>query len=267
MSFPTNQFPLSNKTILKHLETLRCVRCSEALELTDNSLRCGGCGQRFPIADGIPLLLDTLDGTTQETAGHMEALFRFPSFYRFKHGLLKRLNKTDDLVMSDFLQQKKIVDVGCGPFSYGFDVTLPHSIVGLDLSPQFVRAMSQQDPENLYLVASAKKIPFADKAFDTAFLRFVIHHIPGDTAELLREVARVTRGHLIIFDHVRSDVPWQAKVQTTYWKTFDSGHHYNSMSEWDGLLKPYRVVEFRRTGKMFGNVCQIVLDLTAGSPS
>ena len=46
-----------------------------------------------------------------------------------------------------------------------------------------------------------------------------------------------------------------------YWKVFDSGCHYNSLSEWDRLLSPYRVVAFQRTGKMFGNVCQIVLDL------
>lgn len=243
------------------------MRCGGVLELTNDSLQCAGCGQQFPIASGIPLLIEELDIATQEAAGHMEALFRFPSFYRFKHGLLKRLNKTPDLAMSEFLRQKKVVDVGCGPFSYGYDVTLPLNIVGLDLSPPFVRAMSQQDPENLYLVASAKKIPFANKSFDTALLRFVIHHIPGDTAELLREVARVTRGHLIIFDHVRSEVPWQAKVQTTYWKTFDSGHQYHTMREWDVLLTPYRIVEFRRTGKMFGNVCQIVLDLTDGSPS
>jgi len=245
----------------RHLDAMRCVHCKSPLTVTGDSLRCTACGKQFPIGDDLPILLDEHDRVAQERAGHMEALFRFPSFYRLKFSLLRVLNRTDDLELAEFLKDRQIVDVGCGPFTYGYDVTLPRSIVGLDLSPQFVRAASTHDPDNLYVVASAKKIPFADNTFDTALLRFVIHHIPGDTAELLREVARVARGYMIIFDHVRSDVPWQRIVQTTYWNTFDSGHHYNTMTEWDELLRPYRVVTFRRTGRMFGNVCQIILDL------
>ena len=253
--------PASTAKLLDHLKVMRCPRCGAQLTPVEMALSCSGCSGRFPIVDGMPLLLEDPDGISQAKAGHAEALFRFPSFYKLKHNVLSVLNATDDLNLGDLIREKRVVDVGCGPFTYGYDATLPASIVGLDRSPQFVRAIGERDPANLYLVADAKKIPFADKAFDTAFLRFVIHHIPGDTSELLREVARVTRGHLVIFDHVRSDVPWQRAIQMTYWNAFDSGHHYNTMGEWDELLRPYRVVQFRRTGQMFGNVCQIVLDL------
>lgn len=253
-----------NAKLLSHLDAMRCVHCSGPLRLGEACLSCVACGRQFSFANGVPMLLDDQDSATQVGARHMEALFRFPSFYRLKFNLLRILNPTDDLNVADFLRQKRIVDVGCGPFTYGYDVTLPQSIVGLDLSPQFVRAMSEHDPMNLYVVANAKKIPFADKTFDTALLRFVIHHVPGNTAELLHEVARVTRSHLIIFDHVRSDVPWQRTVQIAYWNAFDSGHHYNSLQEWEELLSPYNVVTFRRTGRMFGNICQIILDLRGG---
>jgi SAM-dependent methyltransferase len=239
---------------------MRCVRCGGRLELADAALRCS-CGEQYPIVGDVPVLLDVRDRARQDSAGHMEALFRFPSFYWLKMQLLLLLNKTDDLTLTDYLRHKHVLDVGCGPFIYGYDATLPSSIVGLDLSPQFVRAISRHDPSNFYLVGNARAIPFADKSFDVSFLRYVIHHIPGDTATLLSEVARVTREYLIIFDHVRSDVPWQRAVQLTYWTSFDSGHHYNSMREWDGLLRPYRVAAFRRTGRMFGNVCQAILDL------
>ena len=43
-----------------------------------------------------------------------------------------------------------------------------------------------------------------------------------------------------------------------YWSLFDSGHHYNTVAEWEALLAPYRVLEARRSGQMFGNVCHLV---------
>jgi SAM-dependent methyltransferase len=252
---------LVKETIARHLSSMHCVGCGGALAATSGALSCRKCGQKFPIKGDVPYLLDAGDRAGQEAAGHMEALFRFPSFYWLKIRLLLWLNKTDDLSLRKYLERQSVLDVGCGPFIYGYDAKLPKSIVGLDLSPQFVRAMSRHDLNNLYLVASARKIPFIDQAFNVSFLRYVIHHIPGDTGELLAEVARVTSGYLIIFDHVKSDVPWQRAIQTTYWKAFDSGHHYNTMAEWDALLRPYKVVAFRRTGRMFGNICQIILDL------
>ena len=245
--------------LLKHLDAMRCVRCAGMVRATPSALHCTNCGQAFPIRDGVPFLVD--ESEHQASAGHMESLFRFPSFYWLKIHLLLRLNKTDDLPLADHLRHKDVLDVGCGPFIYGYDATLPSSIVGLDLSPHFVRAISKHDTKNLYLLANATKIPFADKSFDLSFLRYVIHHIPGHTSELLAEVARVTREYLIIFDHVCSDVPWQRNIQMTYWKSFDSGHHYNTRGEWDELLRPYRVAAFHRTGHMFGNICQIILDL------
>jgi SAM-dependent methyltransferase len=244
-----------------HLDTLICVRCGAKLEFVPPDLRCTACKREFAMDRGIPILLEDEGRATQQAAGPAESLFRFPSIYRLKHDLLQHLNKTNPIELSDHLRGQRVLDVGCGPFSYGYDRSLPRSIAGLDLSPEFVQASAREYGDSFHLVASANRIPFADKTFDTALLRFVIHHIPGDTRQLLREVARVTRRRLIIFDHVRSDLPWQSSVQTTYWKMFDSGHHYNTVAEWEELLRPYRVLESRRSGLMFGNVCHIALDL------
>jgi SAM-dependent methyltransferase len=245
----------------RYLNQMQCVGCGGTLQIVEGTLSCIQCGENFAVSNGAPFLIDSADRAGQKLSGHMEALFRFPAFYRIKIQLLLRLNRTNDVSLTELLRGKSILDVGCGPFIYGYDATLPAGLVGIDLSPQFVHAMSRHDPKNLFMVANARKIPFVSKSFDVSFLRYVIHHIPGDTATLLTEVARVTRDYLVIFDHVRSDVSWKEAIQTTYWKMFDSGHHYNTRREWDELLRPYRVAAFQRTGRMFGNICQIILDL------
>lgn len=202
--------------------------------------------------------LNSLQTTKFGAAG----LFSRPLLYRTKVNLLLRLNKTDDISVEQLLLGKSVLDVGCGPFTYGYDTKLPGSITGIDLSPQFVQSMSAQDPNNFYMVASAGKIPYADKSFDVSLLRYILHHIPDHTENILREVARVTRGQILIIDHVRSEFFLQSKIQAAYWTVFDGGHHYYSIREWDRLLAPFTVTTFRRTGKMFGNICQIILQST-----
>jgi hypothetical protein len=34
-----------------------CPACRKALQLESDSVRCAGCGRRYPIVDGIPVLL------------------------------------------------------------------------------------------------------------------------------------------------------------------------------------------------------------------
>ena len=39
------------------LRWLVCPVCRQSLALDTNSIRCTGCGRRYPIVDGIPVLL------------------------------------------------------------------------------------------------------------------------------------------------------------------------------------------------------------------
>ena len=167
--------------------------------------------------------------------------------------------------MEHLLRGESVLDVGCGPFTYGYNTKLSSNITVIDLPPQFVQSMSEHDPRNFYIVASAGKIPYADNSFDISLLQLILHHTPDISEAILREVSRVTRTQILIIDHVRSEFFLQRKIQTAYWTVFDGGCQYYSVHKWDRLLAPYTVTTFRRTGKMFGNICQIILQSTENS--
>jgi uncharacterized protein YbaR (Trm112 family) len=39
------------------LQILACPSCKADVELKDNKIVCKGCGKRYPIKDGIPIML------------------------------------------------------------------------------------------------------------------------------------------------------------------------------------------------------------------
>lgn len=42
----------------KELERLVCPVCHQALRAGDNAVVCSGCSRRYPVVDGIPVLLE-----------------------------------------------------------------------------------------------------------------------------------------------------------------------------------------------------------------
>jgi hypothetical protein len=43
--------------IAENLRQLVCPVCHQTLQLEENAIRCQGCRRRYPIIDGIPVLL------------------------------------------------------------------------------------------------------------------------------------------------------------------------------------------------------------------
>ncbi|QHN04676.1 Trm112 family protein [Granulicella sp. WH15] len=41
----------------KHLEALVCPVCRQGLRLDGNTVACTGCGRRYPVEDGLPVLI------------------------------------------------------------------------------------------------------------------------------------------------------------------------------------------------------------------
>lgn len=51
------------------LEILACPDCKAPVELQDDKIVCTGCGKRYPIRDGIPIMLIEEAEEPQESPG------------------------------------------------------------------------------------------------------------------------------------------------------------------------------------------------------
>ena len=94
------------------------------------------------------------------------------------------------------LNQARILDVGCGNgvFTSLFSEFSPH-VVGLDYSDHMVR----RNPCGKVLRGQAEALPFGTNSFDVAFVANVLHHTL-DPQQVVDELARVARGHVVIVE-------------------------------------------------------------------
>jgi ubiquinone/menaquinone biosynthesis C-methylase UbiE len=85
------------------------------------------------------------------------------------------------------------------------------TVVGVDPSPDNLRAASRRQPGALLVRARAEALPFAAGAFDTVVSGMVFCSVDDPLAGLA-EVRRVLSagGTLRMIEHVRSDSPWEA---------------------------------------------------------
>jgi SAM-dependent methyltransferase len=94
-----------------------------------------------------------------------------------------------------------VIDVGAGDGTLGsvFHTYRPETrVVGVET---FVRDERWRTGRIPMVRFDGRHLPFADRSFDIALLSNVLHHT-GDQLAVLREVCRVTRGTVVIKDHL-----------------------------------------------------------------
>lgn len=247
--------------------SFRCPECQKplALDLTGSAHQaCSHCGLHVDVVDAIPLLLPPKGPTT--VLGP-ERVFRWPALYN-RLTRLKALvsGEFETLGVAELVRSRDVLDVGSGPTlraehaEYRADDAL--SYTGIELSLPFLLSLRTENPSDKFLFAQASidSIPFADKEFDTTIVSFVLHHLPGDPRAAIQELVRVTRKHLVIYDHLRSDSPLVSGLQGLYWGVFDGGHNYMTRSEWRRCLGSLHTVREIRSGP-FGQILRIILEV------
>ncbi len=280
---------LSRIDTLLSLGKLVCTKCrsSEVQRQGEARLSCDSCGAAFRIQHGVPVFEEWEGESSQpplpapaalsaleekKKVGFAESLFSSPRAYRrlvdFKHWLYADAT----LGVAEFVNGQEVLDVGCGPAVEGYwgeyDPSKAASYTGIDLSVNFAVKASQATPfPSTFVAGSATKLPFADQSFDTSILGFTLHHVAEPPEELMREVLRVTRKWIVIFDHLAHDWSVPRAIQNLYWRNMDGGFHYLQKGAWDALLASCETEKELRTGAIFGHVLKKVVRLNQSAKS
>jgi len=129
----------------------------------------------------------------------------------------------------------RVLDLGSGtgrnlPF-------LPRNVnaIALDPSVEALQRARRRAPRVPLIVGRAEALPFRDSTFDTVLTGLVFCSVE-DPQRGLAEVRRVLRpdGRLRMLEHVRSVIPWRAKVQDLIqplWTWAAGGCHPNRDTE------------------------------------
>lgn len=214
---------------LKEIEgLLACPSCLASLDVGDNQITCDGCGARYPVHEGVPLLArlrtpvvaqdhaapgarSTSDSyqmqyqdirdAAQYNADYKEKLFKRMSTAR-EFRLLRRL-------LSSQGHNKTILDVPSGggrlsgPISQFADLLIEADIAQGQVmyGKQHSRVMTPQ----IWMTATAFHLPFRDNSVDATVCCRLCHHLPTELERqaLVTELLRVSRKFVLMtfFDY------------------------------------------------------------------
>jgi SAM-dependent methyltransferase len=185
------------------LSTLRCPECRTPMRPDGDGLACEGAGHRFPVVDGVPVLVDESQIEDDAQYAHQRRYFdeQFAGYHRYelerwRVSYLNRLREADALGG----EGAPLVDVAVGGSGYTVIEAAREGrpAVGCDLSLQgMLAAQRLAEAEGvadstLFVCCSAQELPFETAAFDVGLAIAIIEHVPDDRAAL-SELARVLR--------------------------------------------------------------------------
>jgi ubiquinone/menaquinone biosynthesis C-methylase UbiE/uncharacterized protein YbaR (Trm112 family) len=188
-----------------------CPACKDALEQNPQGLLCRRCAQTYAIVDGLPdFVREDLARNRDPMWRNIGAMDRFARFYEsgfwyqgvlnlmggFKSTTLERLIAEISAMVAGV--QGRILDVACGPGTYGRRVaSASKEVFGIDISLNMLRQgviYTRRDHiESMHFArARVESLPFADRFFDAALCCGSLHLFP-DTVVALREIARTLK--------------------------------------------------------------------------
>jgi tRNA (uracil-5-)-methyltransferase TRM9 len=119
-----------------------------------------------------------------------------PGWYSFRHHTIFRAELA---ALAERWVKGRLLNIGCGhgadflPFAAKFD------LVGLDFSAEMIKMARRYAQKFKFspqlVVADARRLPFADNAFEWAIAVATYHHLQGrsDQLQALRELGRVLK--------------------------------------------------------------------------
>lgn len=177
-------------------------------------------------------------------------IFGMPLVYRIKCFLIERVLWRWVMVgllgceahpmpdLRELFEGKSVLVAACGPgnVTTGPPVEGAAEVSAFDLSGGFVRACKANRPEWKVFQGDALRLPCRDGTFDVVTLYSALHHIPAPAEEILREIARVSRGQVAIVEGLlpaRGALRW---MLAAWWRVVDHGFHYYTRVELEQAL-------------------------------
>lgn len=179
-------------------QILACPYCKTIVKFKSNEILCQNCKRKYPIVEGIPLMLSKehyeywkkhfednvlLEGKTPKACDHWKGNFQL-----IQSNVLKWIDAESNLL---------ILDVGCGSGSFSEPIAKNNNVIGIDFSTNMLRLAVEKQ---IYAIqAEASSLPFLSKSFDMVLCIEVLQYIQN-CRDLLMELARVlkNRGQLIL---------------------------------------------------------------------
>jgi SAM-dependent methyltransferase len=207
-----------------------CPKCKNPLGERSgmSQMHCENCGRNYPIIDGVP---DFLIGDFQ--TGDLDHVFRLSKkvdvlapiyesiFWGDWVAWLSGAHNTTVASTADFHTESfkgitgNLLDVACGPSTYGRRLALPtRNIYGIDISLKMLkRGMSfikRSKIPGIYLSrARVEELPFPNEIFDGVICSGSLHLFP-DTAVALREISRTMKKGAPL--SVQTIVDWNSMI-------------------------------------------------------
>jgi ubiquinone/menaquinone biosynthesis C-methylase UbiE len=162
-----------------------------------------------------------------------------PFVYRLANNLIApgyetNLTQLISELRSDHANKQTLLDVGCGPQSWLWQVGLKP--VGLDLSHRYCTSYhARGEPA---VTASAAELPFASQSFGEVWSIGLLHHLPDAlVCRTIDEMHRVCRGsgRLVIMDAVMPQHSWKAPFAYLA-RRYDRGRFVRRQDAFEALL-------------------------------
>ena len=133
-----------------------------------------------------------------------------------------------------------LLDVGCGTGHWSrFFTSMGYAVNGVDISPAMIAAARSQITSGCaYIIGDARRLPFADQAFQVTTAMAALEFMP-DVKAVLREMVRLTKqsGYLLIGILNRLAPLNRARIEQAQ-EPYFSGRLFSPDELW-ALLRPY----------------------------
>lgn len=140
-------------------------------QIREGAIHCSACKTRFPIIDGIPLLVDTSE--------QVEIIKNWNTSGHYEEYTLEPTKKTSKL-LQDYSRDAMIaLDAGCGSGAYT-PFFNSKDIICMDAIPFFLKKLMNEYKGNSKLhplIGDVTLLPFKEKCVDLVFCSSVLEHL------------------------------------------------------------------------------------------